>query len=195
MNTNPDFFRWMLFVDGENFTIQAEKLASTKGITLLEGPHYNPDVFAWMPNCSARENIYSGTGLPIYGDAIRSHYYTSCIGDDPKQFKTKENLRSLGFHPAVFKKPQSKPKSKGVDITLTKDMLSHAFLNNYHIAVLIAGDGDYVPLIQEVQRLGKVVYVAFFSEEQAGLSKELRITADGFYDLGTKFSKYWNRTP
>lgn len=195
MNTNPDFFRWMLFVDGENFTIQAEKQASTKGLSLKEGPYYNPEVFVWLPTYSARVNMYSGTGLPIYGDAIRSHYYTSCVGDDQKLFKTKEDLRNLGFHPGVFKKPQSKPKSKGVDITLTKDMLSHAFLDNYHIAVLIAGDGDYVPLVQEVQRLGKVVYVAFFSEEQAGLSRELRVTADGFYDLGSTFSKAWNRTP
>jgi uncharacterized LabA/DUF88 family protein len=193
MNTNPDFFKWMLFVDGENLTIQAEKL--TQGISLREGTHYTPEVFVWMPTFSARENIYSGAGLPIYGDAIRSHYYTSCVGDDQKLFKIKENLRGLGFHPGVFKKPQGRAKSKGVDITLTKDMLSHAFLNNYQIAVLIAGDADYVPLVQEVQRLGKIVYVAFFSEEQAGLSRELRVTADGFYDLGAKFSKAWNRTP
>jgi len=27
---------------------------------------------------------------------------------------------------------------------LTKDMLSHAFRDNYEVAVLVAGDGDYV---------------------------------------------------
>jgi len=41
-------------------------------------------------------------------------------------------------------------------------MLSHAFLNNYDVATLIAGDADYVPLVEEVKRLGKVVYVLFF---------------------------------
>jgi uncharacterized LabA/DUF88 family protein len=195
MNTNPDFFRWMLFVDGENFALQAEKRARAKGLELKEGAFYIPEVFVWMPTFPARENLYSGTGLAVYGDAIRAHYYTSCVGDDQKILNVRETLHGLGFHPSVFKKPQGKPKSKGVDITLTKDMLSHAFLDNYHIAVLIAGDADYVPLVQEVQRRGKVVYVAFFGEEQLGLSKELKLTADGFYELDRTFQKAWNRTP
>ena len=40
-----------------------------------------------------------------------------------------------------------------------------------YVAVLVAGDGDYVPLITEVKRLGKVVYVVFFNDY--GLSTEL----------------------
>jgi hypothetical protein len=31
------FLRWMLFVDGENFTIRAQKFAQENGITLVEG--------------------------------------------------------------------------------------------------------------------------------------------------------------
>ena len=44
-------------------------------------------------------------------------------------------------------------------------MLSHAFRDNYEVAVLVAGDGDYVPVVQEVQRLGKIVFVWFFENE------------------------------
>ena len=33
------------------------------------------------------------------------------------------------------------------------------FEDHYDVAVLIAGDGDYVPLVEEVKSLGKVVYV------------------------------------
>lgn len=40
-------------------------------------------------------------------------------------------------------------------------MLSHAFRGNYEIARLFAGDGDYIPLIEEVKRLGKRVEVCF----------------------------------
>ena len=40
-------------------------------------------------------------------------------------------------------------KAKGVDIALTTDMLSNAFLGNYDVAVLVAGDGDYVPLVEQ----------------------------------------------
>jgi uncharacterized LabA/DUF88 family protein len=78
-----------------------------------------------------------------------------------------------------------------VDIALTKGMLSHAFLGNYQAAVLVAGDGDYVPLVQEVKRLGKRVTVAFFVGEAYGLNPELRLIADEFVPLEQKFLNGW----
>ena len=56
----------------------------------------------------------------------------------------RQALRSHGFHPEVLKTIRPQEKAKGMDIALAKDFLSHAFLNNYDVAVLIAGDGDYV---------------------------------------------------
>ncbi len=41
--------RWMLFVDGENFTIRAQELAERQKITLVEGPYFKRDMFAWVP--------------------------------------------------------------------------------------------------------------------------------------------------
>ena len=38
--------------------------------------------------------------------------------------------------------PADTRRSKGVDIILTKDMLSHAFPGNFDAALLVAGDGD-----------------------------------------------------
>jgi hypothetical protein len=193
MTGNPDFYRWMLFVDGENFAIQAKKIAFSLEVDLKPGPHYQPDEFCWLPTARAVDPLYAGGGLNVYGNAIRSYYYTACQGTEDKIAGIKRGLRNLGFYPEVFKK--HKTKSKGVDITLTKDLLSHAFLGNFQIAVLIAGDSDYIPLIQQVQRLGKVVHVAFFTGENSGLHEDLIIAADGFYDMNPKFRKYWNRTP
>jgi uncharacterized LabA/DUF88 family protein len=48
---------------------------------------------------------------------------------------------------------------------------------NYERAVLIAGDGDYVPLIEEVKRLGKRVFVRFIG---AYTNPELKLSADDF---------------
>jgi hypothetical protein len=45
---------------------------------------------------------------------------------------------------------------------------------------LVAGDGDYLPLIEEVKRLWKLVYVWFF---EAGLHPSIRLVADHFADL------------
>lgn len=70
-------------------------------------------------------------------------------------------------------------------------MLSHAFRGNYDAAILISGDGDYVPVVEEVKRLGKRVHVAFFQSQ--GLSPDLVRAADSFYDLTDLFVSAWAR--
>jgi hypothetical protein len=188
---DPHLRRWMLFVDGENFTIRAQKLASDNGVALHAGPEFLPDVFVWMPGVRPTAALTNTAYAPlkVQPNAIRSHYYTCVTGDDAKVLSVRQALRSLGFHPEVFKKQKDQPKAKGVDIALSKDFLSHAFLGNYDVAVLIAGDGDYVPLIAEVKRLGKVVYLAFF--EECGLSPDLRLAADNYFDMGQFFLDRW----
>ena len=59
-------------------------------------------------------------------------------------------------------------------------MLSQAYHDNYEVAVLVAGDEDYVPLAQEIKRTGKQVAVWFFDD---GLSHHLRRESDIFVDL------------
>ena len=71
------------------------------------------------------------------------------------------------------------------EIALTTDMLSHGYRNNYDAAVLFAGDGDYVPLVEEVKRLGKVVYIMFF--QGSGVNNELRLASDTFLYIGEFF--------
>jgi uncharacterized LabA/DUF88 family protein len=95
----------------------------------------------------------------------------------------------MSFHPEVFKKPRTRERAKGVDIALTKDLLSHAYNDNYDATVLVAGDGDYVPLVNEVKRLGKLVYVVFFSA--TGLSPDLRLASDRFFELDNLFTMAW----
>jgi len=68
-------------------------------------------------------------------------------------------------------------------------MLSHAFRDNYEIAVLVAGDGDYLPVVEEVQRLGKLVFLLFFENE--GLNAKLKLAADNFCDFTPHFFRSW----
>ena len=70
--------------------------------------------------------------------------------------------------------------SKRVDITLATDMLLHAYRKHYDVAVLVAGDEDYVPLVRAVQGEGARVTVCFFRN---GLSPALEMAADDFVDL------------
>jgi NYN domain len=64
------------------------------------------------------------TGLQMAG-LIRANYYTSCQGDEAARNKVRDALRAIGFDSTVAYRPsegRGRP-SKGVDITLTTDML------------------------------------------------------------------------
>jgi NYN domain len=188
---DPHLRRWMLFVDGENFTIRAQDVAKRRNLRLVEGDYYWKDVFIWFPEHRATLNLTEtpSTSLQLQKHAIRAHYYTSLVGDDPTLMTARQKLWERGFHPEVFKKVRGDIKAKGVDIALSKDLLSHAFLNNYEVAVLIAGDGDYIPLISEVKRLGKVVYLLSFLE--SGLNPDLRLAADQNFEMEPFFYDCW----
>ncbi len=180
----------MAFVDGENFTIRGQKVAVTNGLQLAEGDWYKKDCFLWIPGWRGHQRVYSGY-MTIQQCAVRASYYTSVSGDDQAVAAVKDRLWQIGFTPQVFKKGKQDQKAKGVDIALTKDMLSHAFLANYQVAVLVAGDGDYVPLVEEIKRLGKRVYLLFFADE--GLSPTLKLAVDEFYDLTPRFLDEWRK--
>jgi len=135
-----------------------------------DSKHHLKDVFVWCPGVPALTSYYlflenSFRDFP----ATRAYYYTSLVGDYPKVDEVRGQLRALQFDPQVFKKLAS--KSKGVDIALTKDMLMHAFEHHYDVAMLFAGDRDYVPLIEEVKRRGKNVWVCFFAESGSVLRR------------------------
>lgn len=144
----------------------------------------------WLPGRRPLDLLVHGH---LQYTGLRALYYTSIAGADPLLTEVKKSLWQLGFNPHVFKKNSQSKKTKGVDITLTKDMLSHAFHGNYEAAVLIAGDADYVPLVEEIKRLGKLVYLAFVGSQ--GLSPELRLSADSFTDITEQFASAWKQAP
>jgi len=64
--------------------------------------------------------------------------------------------------------------SKGEDILLACDMVRGAALNMYDEAILISGDGDFIPAVRMVQELGKRVTIAAFRDS---LNRNLDIEA------------------
>ena len=185
--------KWMLFVDGENLTIRGQTKASETPLKLREGAYFKKDCFLWMANArplSLPEDP-SGTVHTLEQQGIRSYYYTSAVGSNEVLAGVEESLWRIGFTPKVFKKPSQDRKSKGVDIALCTDMLTHAFQNHFEVAVLLAGDADYVPLVGRVKSLGKIVYVWFFSDQKDGLGTGLRLASDAFLSLDSQFTKNW----
>lgn len=178
--------KWMMFVDGENLTIRAQEVAEKEGVNLNSSqvfPCYLKDVYFWPAGCLPYNHNWSARAhAPQMAE--RCYYYTCVTGDAVVIENVCDKLCNCGFSPVVIQKPKGQ-RAKGVDISLTKDMLLHAFLGNFEIAVLVGGDGDFGPLVEEVKRLGKRVVVAFF--EKNGLNPSLRRAADEFYPLRLKF--------
>lgn len=179
----------MCFIDGENLTIRSQAFAEKSGMKLEEGIFYKRDVFLWFPSTQPLDVILHKRSYGSYWKPLRTYYYTSAVGSLEKIHSIKESLWELGFHPEVFKKKNKHDKAKGVDIALAKDFLGNAFRNNYDVAFLFAGDGDYLPLVEEVKRLGKIVCVLFFESE--GLNPTLKLAADYFLPIDEVFCDSW----
>jgi uncharacterized LabA/DUF88 family protein len=67
-------------------------------------------------------------------------------------------------------------RQKGVDILLTLDMLSKAFLRHYDIAAFLGGDDDFLDLIYAVKNLACRRVFGFYFSHNA--SKELKESFD-----------------
>lgn len=55
------------------------------------------------------------------------------------------------------------PVEKGVDILIATDMLTGALRDSYDTAIIVSGDGDFAPVLDEIKREGKQIENATFS--------------------------------
>lgn len=175
----------MVFVDGENLVIRYQDMLNN-GRKPLPKTSHERDIFVWN---SRIFNEYDK-------DIIRTTYYTSATGDDRFINEISNRIRQLTFgsgypkpsvyplYPCVYKKVRKEQKAKGVDIQMTVDILTNIYNDNLDIIYLFSGDGDYIPLINEAIRAGKLIYIAAFS---SGLNERMRLLADIFINLDGYF--------
>ncbi len=130
---------------------------------------------------------------------VRVYYYNARVGlkEEPERYHDQQKFfASVNAIPyselrlgrlVYFNWPNSPPYEKGVDIQLATDMITHSFKGNYDVAVLVAGDNDYVGALQSVKDNGKHVEVALFGKEQT--SRQLRAVADRVITINARFLK------
>lgn len=119
---------------------------------------------------------------------IRIYYYNATVGrkEEPERYHDQQSffasIKTIPYFELRLGRlvymnwPSAPPYEKGVDIQLTTDLLTHGYKNNYDVAVLVAGDSDYVGALQAVKDNGKHVEVALFGKERT--SRPLRDVAD-----------------
>ena len=102
--------------------------------------------------------------------------------DNSKRFH--DYLRYKGFR--VIARDSYDPDQnvqKEVDVAMAVQMVVHAFKDNYDVAIVVSGDRDFIPAIQEVQAAGKRVEVAAFKTSK---SDEMERQADVFHNLDSE---------
>ena len=123
---------------------------------------------------------------------IRIYYYNAIVGqrEEPERYRDQQSFfagvtaipyTELRLGRLVYNNwPSSPPYEKGVDILLATDMITHGYKNNYDVAILVAGDNDFVGALQAVKDNGKNVEVALFGKERTSI--QLRKVADRVID-------------
>lgn len=133
---------------------------------------------------------------------IRIYYYNARVGlkEEPERYREQQKFFNsvmaipyceLRLGRLVYTNwPSGPPYEKGVDILLATDMITHSFKNNYDVAILVAGDNDFVGAIQAVKDNGKHMEVALFGRERT--SVDLRKVADRIVNVDKRLlGKCW----
>ena len=95
-----------------------------------------------------------------------------------------DKLRYNGFRviarQSVKVNPDGTEVQKEVDVSLACEMLEHALMNHFDVAIVVSGDRDFVPAMKKVQAAGKRVEVASF---EGSLDDESKKIADIYHKL------------
>lgn len=131
----------------------------------------------------------------IHMEFSRIYYYDAIV--DYKEDKEKheaqesyfENIRKINNYEVklgrlIKTSKENGYRQKGVDVLLAVDMISKAHLNHYDIALLLAGDDDYLDMVKSIKDFtGKRVYGAYFESNASkklieSFDKRIPITED-----------------
>ncbi len=157
--------RVAIFIDGSNFYHSVKDLF---------GFHDNSVDFSRLIDILKSGRLL--VGVYYYNAPLDRGYNEEVYWKQQKFFS--ELKKIPGFHVILtnmrkIRKPDGEFEFtvKGDDIYLATDMVSFGYENRYDTAVLVSGDGDFVPAIKRVQKLGKKVENAFFSVSRANVLK------------------------
>src|SRR5260370_23318664 len=172
------------YVDNSNVWIEGQRIQAVKQ-GLARDPHdaMNRKVSApWSYDVGRLYELVCPLGTKV-GRSI-------LVGSrPPPNDSVWERARSEGFEVEVFRRNVAN-KEKQVDSSIVTTMLDDSYeqmkSDRGDMAVLVAGDGDYLPSMRSLQRRGFRVRVVFWKH---ATSRELRDTANEFVELDPHFDR------
>lgn len=159
--------RIIIFIDGSNFY---HSLKDTFGF------HENEVDFKKMINILLNGRLL--IGVYYYNAPLDRGYNEEIYHKQQKFFSELRKIPGFNVILCTLKKrkdPRGKIeyKMKGDDINLAIDMVSFAYENNYDTAIIVSGDGDFVPAVKKCQKLGKKVENAYFRISRSTFLKKV----------------------
>jgi uncharacterized LabA/DUF88 family protein len=155
----------MIFIDGGYLRSSLKEMFDTDQIDFKGLTYLITGLWSW------------GT---VHGEFVRAYYYDAIVAPRDEEFDEQnayvDEIRNCeGYEVRLGRLVKSSGgyRQKGVGILMTLDMITKAFLNHYEIAYLLAGDDDFVDLVQSVKALtGKRIYIVYFSKHMSKRLKE-----------------------
>jgi uncharacterized LabA/DUF88 family protein len=139
--------RLMVFIDGTNFLRTLGKII--KADFRADKPPEDAIHLAMTIVRGLIQRIRSETDF-YSPKLLRIYWFASFQGNEEFEIKLKELFRKSRVEPVIFKK--NRGREKRVDISISREMLINAFNQNYDLGILVAGDEDYVDLVQDIKR-------------------------------------------
>lgn len=183
---SPLVKRTLAFLDGENLvaryqsSLEAGKVARPDVVHELDCFVWSPAFTQWSLLNVVRVTYYA----VVAGAEDRRTQIEGAIGKLSYVCSDGQHTGSASVVPRVYRKESKERKSRILDIEITIDVLTAARDTPVDSILIASGDGDFAPLLREVQRTGKQVYLAAFS---SGLSARLQANKDVFIDLDKLF--------
>ena len=121
-------------------------------------------------NCNIVESHY------FRGRSVKSGSEKAIVGE--RYFEdalTREGV-NLHYLPLV-RGINNEMREKGIDVSLALDAYKRASARTFDILVLIAGDGDYLPLVRELQTMGAPIDVMLISWDYECANGDVTMTS------------------
>ena len=107
-------------------------------------------------NCHVVESHY------FRGRSVKSGNEKAIIGE--RYFEDALTREGVNLHYLpLIRGANNELREKGIDVSLALDAYKKAAARTFDILVLIAGDGDYLPLVRELQTMGTPIDVMLIS--------------------------------
>jgi len=193
----------MIFVDLKNFELSCASVNEHYMLDYYKIPSflfnlvnkkynlnkYNPELI--------RAYAYTGEYTTSLMEQLRKFYgedspkYKEYVEKSKKQKQVESWFDKCDFFELKLKPLKirdNEPRQKGVDVQLAVDLVSHAYQDNYDMAIVCSGDADLLESMTLVKNLGKRIIVVskigFGKEDKTNLAFVMKRYADSIIDLG-----------